>query len=177
MMERKSTSTYEPFINFIIIDEITTYILGVNCGGGAVDGLAADQSYTSGSWGCVNGLTGSQNVHGNTGNYPNACATFAYQDPSNRIKYSFTVPNGDYKVTLGFYDNLNGYDTRISNIYINNNLVEGKFDATKYYGWSTCGTKSYTTAVNGTTLDIVLERQPTSTYEPFINFIIVEQVG
>jgi hypothetical protein len=77
-------------------------IAKVNCGGGAVDGLAADQKYTFGSWGYTD-TTGAvrsttSSITNNFG-YPEGMKSQRY---GKYVGYNFTVPNGLYTVKMYF---------------------------------------------------------------------------
>ena len=76
----------------------------VNCGGPAtvVNSLSwsADQAWTSGGWGYVNGTAAT--ISGPvTGTYAALCLTERY---ASSLQYIFTLPNGSYRVNLKFVE-------------------------------------------------------------------------
>jgi hypothetical protein len=77
------------------------YLVKVNCGGPAVDGLSADQAYTPGGWGHVGGSPSAANnaVAGDCG-YPTAMKTARCS--GGTLEYRFDVPRGVYDVRLCF---------------------------------------------------------------------------
>ena len=104
----------------------------VNCGGGpytdARNNLwSADQAYTPGGW----GYTGSnRNAYSTTNPITNTTDPILYQTESwfsgPAGEYRFTVPNGNYLVTLKFaeiYSGINPSNPRIFSVTINGNPV------------------------------------------------------
>ena len=84
--------------------------IGVNCGGPAIDGLAADQPYVSGSWGYDKGLPwsiknsvfpGNRDWIENNYGYQNAFETLRFH-AVRRFTTKFDVPNGFYRLSLYF---------------------------------------------------------------------------
>jgi hypothetical protein len=137
-------------------------IIRVNCGNGAYTDTknnlwSADQQYTPGGWG----------YGGNRQSYSTGNPVSDTMDPAlyqtetwfsgGNGQYRFTVPNGNYKVTLKFaeiYNGINPGNPRIFSV-----ALEGKQVITDLYLLSTAGLYSATdgtfhTTVNDSILDI-----------------------
>jgi hypothetical protein len=124
-----------------------TFTVRVNCGDGAYidtknNSWSADQPYTPGSWGYGSGRNSYSTGNGIT----NTSDPFLYQSESwfsgQNGQYRFTVPNGDYKVTLDFaeiYTGINPGNPRIFSV-----ALEGDQAITNLSLYSTAGLYSAT---------------------------------
>jgi hypothetical protein len=134
----------------------------VNCGGGPYtdtknNSWSADQQYIPGSW----GYSENRNSYSTGNSITNTSDPTLYQTESwfseGDGQYWFTVPNGDYRVTLKFaeiYDGINPDNPRIFSV-----AIEGKPVISNLYLYSTAGLYSatdgtYHVTVNDGVLDI-----------------------
>jgi hypothetical protein len=92
--------------------------VGVNCGGPAADGLAADQPYRKGSWGYVGGSDINDADCSNAPGVPAHLRT--YRASAGTFEYRFDVPRGVYNVRLHFAEPLfTRVGDRRFNVWIN----------------------------------------------------------
>jgi hypothetical protein len=134
----------------------------VNCGDDAYTDIknnswSADQQYSSGSW----GYSENRNTYSTGERITNTSDPTLYQTESwfsgGDGQYRFTVPNGNYRVTLKFaeiYDGINPDNPRIFSV-----AIEGKQVISNLYLYSTSGLYSatdgtYHVTVNDGILDI-----------------------
>jgi hypothetical protein len=134
----------------------------VNCGDDAYTDIknnswSADQQYSPGSW----GYSENRNTYSTGESITNTSDPTLYQTESwfsgGDGQYRFTVPNGNYRVTLKFaeiYDGINPDNPRIFNV-----AIEGKQVISNLYLYSTSGLYSatdgtYQVTVNDGILDI-----------------------
>jgi hypothetical protein len=112
------------------------FVVRVNCGGAeykdkAGNTWAADQDFTAGKWGAVDGSTSDRTGQGVKGtDNPTIYETERYSMES----YKFTVPAGTYTVTLHFaetYDGIGAAGDRVFDVSINGKAVLTGFDPFK----------------------------------------------
>ncbi len=115
----------------------TQYVQRVNCGGGqfrdhAGNLWAADQMYASGGWGRQDAWE-----YVNSSPIPNTVDDALYQQTVYALDwYRFTVPNGEYQVTLKFAEPFYGPGGRIYSIRVEGNMVLDHFDLAAAVGKS-----------------------------------------
>jgi len=94
------------------------YLVKVNCGGPAADGLLADQAYTAGSWGHVGGTPSTADTVAGEANYPTGMKSC--RSSVGTFEYRFDVPRGVYNVKLHFAEpSFNQPGDRRFNVSIN----------------------------------------------------------
>lgn len=85
------------------------------------------------------------------------------------LNYKFELENGNYKVTMGFYDPWN-HDDRLEDILINNNLVEENICPSKIKDIP----QTYETSVEDGLLDVRIQKSKQGTDKPLISWIKIE---
>jgi non-lysosomal glucosylceramidase len=120
---RKDTGWSPPRIQKI---EVNAKHFGVNCGGGAGEGLNADQAYGPGGWGYVGGNeAGPAGVMQPGCAYPFSLTTCRF----GNFEYRFDLPNGRYAVRLHFAEQWGaGKGGRSFNVQIQDRPVLEKLD-------------------------------------------------
>jgi hypothetical protein len=111
-------------------------VIRVNCGGPefkdkAGNTWAADQDFTAGKWGAVDGSTSDRTGQGVTGTDK---AAIYETERYSMESYKFTVPAGTYTVTMHFaetYDGIGAAGDRVFDVSINGKPVLTGFDPFK----------------------------------------------
>ena len=140
----------------------TTFTMRVNCGDGAYtdtknNSWSADQPYTPGRWGYGAGRNSYSAGNGIT----NTSDPLLYQSESwfsgQDGQYRFTVPNGDYKVTLKFaeiYNGINPGNPRIFSVALEGNPVITNLSLYSTAGLYSATDGTYHVSVDDGILDI-----------------------
>lgn len=175
------TNAYDTnaMVGVIVVESATPTptLVKVNCGGGAVDGLSADQAYTPGSW----GYTGSNDSYSTTDTitnnygYPTGLKTCRYS--SSTFNYKFDVPNGTYKVKLYFADPTStAANVRKFNVKINNADMLSNYDIFADAGGRDIGIEKVFPgiSVTGGQVDIQFISIPGQDPNAMVNAIVVQ---
>ncbi len=132
-----------------------------------------DQAYASGGWGYVSGSAKSS-----TTGVSGTVDDLLYQKYREGMRaYQFTVPNGDYQVTLRFAEFVaTTSKRRIMKITIEGVVLENALEVLAVAGKATAYDKTYTVTVADGLLNIAFAQNGGS-YKPMVSAIEVKSVG
>lgn len=153
------------------------YLRRVNAGGVSfTDSLSQvwspDQVYATGGWGYVSGTAKSSKTAVN-----NTVDDLLYQKYREAMTaYQFTVPNGQYEMTLKFAEFVaSSSKPRVMKITIEGVVVENTLNVLTLAGKATAFDRTYTTTVTDGVLNIAFAKNGGS-YSPMVSAIEVKSV-
>jgi hypothetical protein len=148
------------------------YLQRVNSGGslftdGQSQSWAADQAYTTGSWGYTGGSAKS-----NSSAIAGTTDDVLYQKYRLlTLEYRFTVPNGNYEVVLKFAEpSVSVVGSRVMRITMEGAVAENALDLYAVAGKNVALDRTYTTAVSDGILNITFARNGGSN-DPIVSAI------
>jgi DUF1680 family protein len=159
--------------------------IGVNCGGPAIDGLAADRPYVPGQWGYDKGLPWSiknsafprrRDTIENDYGYPSAFETLRYHAGAP-LHYRFDLPNGYYQLRLYFAEQWRDKTgARVFDVRVNGETILDHFDIVKEAGRSCLGVERVFTGLPVTDGQLDIEFV-TVEGDPVVSIIVVTREG
>jgi hypothetical protein len=157
------------------VQAVSTLPVKVNCGGSGADGLAADQAYTTGSWGYTAGsvYAPTDSVTNNYG-YPTGMQSQRY---AKNFSYKFDVPNGNFTIKLYFAERFyTSTGKRVFNVDIEGVRKLTNLDVYAVAGHDT-GLERVYTGIAVTDGVLQIDFADTINDNAIVNVIVVEQEG
>ena len=158
------------------IDPTGAFTLRVNVNGNTFTDSsslvwAADQAFTAGSWGYVTGGTASSSIAPVNGTTDDLL--YQRYREGEGVEYGFTVPDGEYQVTLKFAEfAVNARNRRVFDVRIENAVVETALDIYRQVGRYVALDRVYTVTVTDGVLNVRFNRNGgNASYLPVISAI------
>ena len=131
---------------------------------------AADKAFATGSWGYSTGSSKSSSAA--VGNTTDDLLYQKYRELAG--EYRFTVPNGNYNVTLKFAEFAYASPTdRTMKITLESTVVEAALNIYAVAGLNTAHDRTYSIAVTDGVLNIIFAKGPSAGRTPEVNAIWV----